>query len=178
MDFFCVAVTHVSCCNILAVLKFPHLKLHLVHTIFPTRIDLNYFSHFLLKYRYLSTDQIDFSQHISFLLPVFFFFYTILSFRFFFFLNLSPLVFLTIFTHQKSLMVWQDGPWKLAASLQTPPVSAPSLNCYLPHFWAFSMATMCQTESERKDLNLRWKQHLVSDSCLLEKTKKEEKKKT
>lgn len=65
-------MAHFSGCSILAVLIFPHLKLHLVLTIFPTRIDLNYFSHFLLKHRYLSTHQFDFSQQISFLLPVFF----------------------------------------------------------------------------------------------------------
>lgn len=106
----------------------------------------------------------NFSVFIKF--PIFFPFGSIWVFR--------------VFMHQPSVMVWQDGPWKLAGSLQTlQSLCSPTelLSAPIPRF---SLPTRRQRACEGRERGLQWKQHLFSDSCLLKrqlaKRKKERKK--
>lgn len=74
-----------------------------------------------------------------------------------------------VFMHQTSVMVWQDGPWKLAASLQTlQSLCSPTelLSAPIPCFF---LPTRRQRACEGREWGLQWKQHLFSDSCLLKR---------
>ena len=73
---------------------------------------------------------------------------------------------------------WFDrtGPRNLLPPSRPSQVSAPSLNCYLPHFWAFPWQLGASERVSEKERGLQWKQHLVSDSCLLKRQRNEEKK--
>lgn len=82
-----------------------------------------------------------------------------------------------VFMHQTSMMVWQDGPWKLAASLQTlQSLCSPTelLSAPIPCFF---LPTRRQRACEEREWGPQWKQHLFSDSCLLKRqlAKKERK---
>lgn len=75
-----ISVSHFSGCKILTFLIIfhqgfnlvvPHLKLHLVLKIFPTRIDFHFFCNVYQFFEMLSTHKFYFSQQISSLLPFF-----------------------------------------------------------------------------------------------------------
>lgn len=113
---------------------------------------------------------------VNFFSPLIFLF----SSNFLFFFPFGSIWGFHVFMHQPSVMVWQDGPWKLAGSLQTlQSLCSPTelLSAPIPRFF---LPTRRQRACEGRERGLQWKQHLFSDSCLLKrqlaKKKKERKK--
>lgn len=97
-------------------------------------------------------------------------------------LSLGLLLFFFFFNHfptSKELDGLTGWALETASSLQTHQTLLPHWTIVCPNFlfFFFSIATMKQAEHEWKEWGLQWKQHLVSDSCLLKRQKEKRKQK-
>lgn len=163
-DILRISVSHFSGCKILTVwiifhqvfnLLFPHFKLHLVLTVFPTQIDFPFLVKYIIFWNAVKSPH-KMLRGVNRLVPL------LSSFSVFLNLPLTQSSF--PFSCVKTSW-WFDrtGPRNLLLPSRPSRVSAPSLNCYLPHFWAFPWQ---QGASER----MSEKREVSSASSILSQT--------